>query len=151
MKPRLENGQGRIEPDRGQEWTNLIQKIEADYPDFRLISGAKFAFRPPKTIVVGPAEPGDALLLLHELGHAVLLHRDFRLHVKRLKMEAEAWAKARELAAKYGVKWDANLAEEQLDTYRDWLHNKSRCRECGLTRYQTPDGVYHCPRCENLE
>ena len=65
-------------------------------------------------------------------------------------MEREAWEKARELAESYGILYDTGVVEEQLDTYRDWLDNKSRCPKCGLTRYQTPDQMYHCPRCENL-
>ena len=72
------------------------------------------------------------------------------MDVERLKMESEAWEKARELASRYGVEVNEDLIQDELDTYRDWLHNKSKCRACGLTRYQTPDGVYHCPRCENL-
>ena len=63
-------------------------------------------------------------------------------------MEVEAWEKARELAAKYDVFIDEELIEQELDSYRDWLHQKSRCPSCGLTRFQTPDGVFHCPRCD---
>jgi lipopolysaccharide biosynthesis regulator YciM len=37
-----------------------------------------------------------------------------------------------------------------LDTYRDWLHRRSACPECGLTRYQTVDGRWHCPGCEGF-
>lgn len=128
----------------------LVEQIRGDYPEFRVVEGRKFAFRPPRTIMVGPAEEGDELLLLHELGHAVLGHRDFRSDAGRLKMEMAAWSEARKLAAQYGVEWDEDRAQEELDTYREWLHKRSLCRRCGLTRYQTPDGVYHCPRCENL-
>ena len=65
-------------------------------------------------------------------------------------MESEAWGKARELASEYDIEVNEDLIQDELDTYRDWLHNKSKCKSCGLTRYQTPDGIYHCPRCENL-
>ena len=65
-------------------------------------------------------------------------------------MESEAWEKARELASKYNIEVDEDLIQDELDTYRDWLHSKSKCKKCGLTCYQTPDCVYHCPRCENL-
>ena len=65
-------------------------------------------------------------------------------------MESEAWEKAQELASRYDIEVNEDLIQDELDTYRGWLHGKSRCRSCGLTRYQTPDGTYHCPRCENL-
>lgn len=128
----------------------FLAKIKSSYPDFKFVTGAKFAFRPPKTIVIGPEEPEDASLLLHELGHALSLHRDFNTGAKRLKMEVEAWEKARELASQYGIEMDDEMIEGELDTYREWLHQKSRCKKCGLTCFQTPDGSYHCPRCENF-
>lgn len=129
----------------------LLVRLEKDFPDFKFVAGKKFAFRPPRTIVIGPKEPQMELLLLHELGHATLGHRDFKTDVARLKMENEAWEKARELAQKYGVEFDEDLMQTELDTYRDWLHQKSRCPACGLTRFQTPDGQYHCPSCENFK
>lgn len=126
----------------------FLAKVKSDFPDLRFREGTKFAFRPPSTIIIGSEEPNDSLLLLHELGHALSGHRSFDTEVKRIKMEREAWDKARELASDYGVKYDEDLVENELDTYRDWLHKKTRCPKCGLTRFQTPDGGYHCPRCE---
>lgn len=142
----------------------LLEKLKTDFPEFRFATGRKFAFRPPRTIMTGPIETGAEktgagagtevesakLLLLHEVGHAVLEHRDFRVDAERLKMELAAWEKARELARHYGIEFDDELMETELDSYRDWLHQKSRCPKCGLTCYQTPDGNYHCPRCENI-
>ena len=128
----------------------LLEQLKNDFPEFRFVSGKKYTFRPPKTIVLGPLEPFSELLALHELSHAILKHKTFRMDVERLKMESAAWAKARELAIKYDVKVDEDFIQDELDTYRDWLHAKSKCKKCGLTRYQTPDGIYHCPRCENL-
>ena len=129
---------------------NLVSKLKVDYPDFCFRSGKKFAFRPPKTIIIGPDEADNSLLLLHELGHAILGHRDFYTDVERVKMERLAWEKARELCQKYGIKYDEEIIERELDTYRDWLDKKSRCPSCRLTRFQTPDGQYHCPRCDSF-
>ena len=128
----------------------FLAGIARDYPGFRWRFGRKFAFKPPRTIVIGPREPRFKALLLHEVGHAVCRHRDYKVDVRRLKMEVEAWDKARELAKKYDACIDEDIVQQELDTYRDWLHQKSRCPECGLTRFQTPDSRYHCPRCENF-
>lgn len=128
----------------------FLAKIKSDYPEFKFISGKRFSFRPPKTIVVGPEEPNDSLLLLHELGHALSEHRDFDTSVRRVKMEREAWDKARELCSKYELEYNEDLVEDELDTYREWLHKKTICPKCSLTMFQTPDGVYHCPKCENF-
>lgn len=91
------------------------------------------------------------LQLLHEVGHALSKHNNYVADVERLKMEREAWEKARELCDKYGAVYDEGLVEVELDTYRDWLDKRSRCEKCGLTRYQTKNGSYHCPKCEELE
>ncbi len=128
----------------------FLAKIKSDHPEFNFRKGERFSFRPPKTITVGPDEKNDELLLLHELGHAMSGHKAFNTGAERLKMEREAWEKARELASGYGVEFDDFLAETELDTYRNWLDKKTRCKKCGLTCYQTPDGVNHCPRCENF-
>ena len=141
---------------RGSESNSLFMKkpfltqLEKDFPEFKFKAGEKFMFRPPKTIVLGPDEPSSELLALHEVSHAVLGHKDFRADAERLKMEMEAWEKAKELADLYHIEVDEDLIQDELDTYRDWLHKKSRCPKCGLTRFQDVDGVYHCPRCENL-
>lgn len=130
--------------------TELLERVQKDYPKFKFLEGARFSFRPPKTIVVGPSEPDDELMLMHELGHAISGHRFFYTNVKRLKMEREAWEAARGLCDKYAVVYDAEIVERELDTYRDWVDVKSRCPRCGLARFQTPDGEFHCPRCENF-
>ena len=126
----------------------FLSRIKADFPDFVFRDGKKFAFRPPKTIILGPEKAFSELLLLHEVAHAVLGHRTFKMDAERLKMEAAAWEKASELAEEYGIGVDEDFIQGELDTYRDWLHKKSRCPSCGLTRFQTPDGQYHCPRCD---
>lgn len=128
----------------------FIRQLRKDYPEFKIVFGKKYTFRPPRTIVLGPPEPFSELLALHELSHAILKHKTFRMDVERLKMESGAWAKARELAVRYNVEVNEDFIQDELDTYRDWLHTKSKCKKCGLTRYQTPDGAYHCPRCENF-
>lgn len=128
----------------------IVSRLQVDYPEFNFVDGKKFTFRPPKTIVSGPKEPHAGLLLLHELGHALSGHKSFDTNVDRLKKEVEAWGVARELADRYGVEFSEEVMQSELDTYRNWLHQKSRCPECGLTRFETPDGQYHCPRCENL-
>lgn len=126
----------------------ILEKIKADYPWIRFKRGRRFSFRPPQTVMLGPDEPEMVLLMLHEVGHAICRHRDFTMDVERLKMEREAWEKARELAETYKVEFDDEVAERALDTYRDGLERKSRCPGCGLARFQTPDGMWHCPRCE---
>ena len=127
----------------------LLDQLKNDFPEFDFRHGSKFDFRPPKTIVIGPSEPKMEFLLLHELGHALLGHKDFSIDIERIKMESDAWEKARDLATKYRIDFDDDMMQYELDTYRDWLHKKSRCPICGLTRFQDASG-YHCPSCESF-
>lgn len=127
-----------------------MERLQGDFPEVKFRRGRKFLFRPPRTVVLGPAEKDDSLLLLHELGHFLCGHRDFGTGAGRIRCEREAWEKARELCKKYGVFYDEEVVERELDTYREWLDQISCCPRCGLTRYQTPDGAFHCPRCENF-
>ncbi|MBR6965099.1 hypothetical protein IKH83_02175 [Candidatus Saccharibacteria bacterium] len=127
---------------------SLLKTLENAYPEFNFKPGKRFLFRPPKTIFFVADHPDLDSLLLHELGHASLGHFSFDTDIERLKMERAAWEKAGEIAAKLNIKLNNDLVETELDTYRDWLHQKSRCKKCGLTRYQTKDGIYHCPHCE---
>ena len=138
---------------------SLIHQLTADYPQFRFCLNAKrFSYRPAPstkstskpTIFIGPPQPFFALQTLHELGHALCKHKDYTTHVRRLKIERKAWDVAKTLCQKYHVAWDDAYVESCLDTYRDWLHTKSKCKNCGLTRYQDSAGTYHCPRCETF-
>lgn len=128
----------------------LVERIGRDYPELRLKEGRRFSFRPPRAITFARDTEHGSLQLLHEVGHAVLGHRDFGTDPERLRMERAAWDKARELCTIYNILYDEEFVEASLDTYRDWLHQRSKCPKCGLTRYQTADGKYHCPRCENF-
>ncbi len=127
---------------------NFLKTITADYPEYNFYPTRRFSFRFPATIhYIKDADHAD-LLLLHELGHALLNHKDFPTVASRVKMESEAWSKAELLAKKYGVKYDNDFVQSKLDTYRALLDQKSRCPRCSLTRYQTKDQKWHCPRCD---
>lgn len=140
------------------EVNKLFERLQKDYANLRFLQGKKFAFRPGEgsgTVIFEAIEEWKdvqeyQLCLLHEVGHALLEHKNFKMDAERVKMECAAWEKARELCAKYGIEYNEEVAQGRLDSYRDWLHQRSRCRNCGLTRFQTRDGEYHCPGCGNL-
>ncbi len=128
----------------------FIQKIRSDFPEFVFKPAERFSFRTPRTIFINLGADKSDLLTLHELGHALLGHTSFKTGVERVKMERAAWEEARKLAEVYEVEFDEDFVEAKLDTYRDWLDKKTRCPKCGLTRFQDPEGNFHCPRCENF-
>ncbi len=138
-----------------------------DYPgiEFRW-SQPRFAFqmrKKQKVVFLGPPQHNFGLLALHELGHALCGHETYQTHVKLIKIESEAWEMAKTVYLKYRKmaendaklaniipEWDEDFMQEKIDSYREWLHQKSLCKKCGITMYQTKDGNYHCPRCESF-
>ena len=137
----------------------FIAELKSEFGQFNFIPSTRFKWKAPNSIFYEAKTDYSfedfALLTLHELGHALSNHKDYKTDVERLKMESEAWQRAKQLIKehpawqdRYRLFYNKNLAETELDSYRDWLHQKSKCKKCGLTRYQTTDGVYHCPNCE---
>ena len=130
---------------------NLIKKLAKDYPDLNITEGSRFQFTPPSTLFyAADTEYSGAeakLLFLHELGHYLIGEDDYRTDIELLEIEARAWSKARELCAKYGINYDEDFAEDRLDSYRNYLHYASLCKNCQLAGYQDDAGTYHCPLC----
>lgn len=98
-------------------------------------------------ITYDPHAEHAAAYLLHEYGHALLGHRDYAHDVFLLEMERDAWDQAVSLASRYGVSVDFELIESALDTYRDWLHQRSTCPTCQATGIQTAKYTYQCIAC----
>lgn len=143
----------------------FIKRLKADYPEIKFRNKTKrFSYQlrgAVPVVFLGEPQPNFALLTLHELGHALCKHKDYKVDVERIKIESAAWERAKTVLLEYRKKaqtetglatilpeWDEDFVQDKMDTYRDWLHARSRCKKCGLTRYQTDDGKYHCPRCE---
>jgi len=123
----------------------LIARLTADFPEFKFEKSHIDHWSPTaKTI----SYTGHVAKLLHELGHALLGHADFVQDIELIHLERDAWEKARELAPKYGVKITDHVVETALDDYRDWLHARSLCPQCGQTGLQSrADLTYSCLNC----
>lgn len=155
------------------EFENLLKSLRRDYPELKFRLSKRFKYRPPgmvyyeQPILDGQnaeqnrvlARPSSLnppkieqnyyhLQLLHEVGHAILRHSDYRVDIERLQIERAAWDQAKELCAVYEVPYDEDFVEEELDTYRDWLHQRAKCPVCQTVRYQDRSGKYRCPFCE---
>ena len=123
---------------------SLLNKLRKDYPALTFESGERFKFTPPSTIYYSDGSP---LELLHEVGHYLLDKNTYISDIELIRIESEAWDKAKQLCKTYKVKWDEDFAQDHIDTYRDWLHVVSLCKNCQLAGYQDESGLYHCPLC----
>lgn len=96
-----------------------------------------------------PASPDAEYYLLHEFGHAMLQHSDYTQDINLLKMERAAWDEARTIGSDYAINIPEDTVEDALDTYRDWLHNRSLCPECSATGIQVAPLLYQCTACHS--
>jgi len=129
----------------------FIDRLAKDYPDYKFIPGSQEHWSPRTNTIT--YKTGDSLRelrygTLHELAHAQLAHKNYQSDFELLQMEAEAWELAAKLGRKYGVRISDDHIQNCLDTYRDWLHRRSTCPECGLHVLQQDAGSYHCFNCQ---
>jgi hypothetical protein len=127
----------------------LITKLKSDFPQFKFEAGGDFMWSPmDKTIHFKPDVPENALIL-HELSHGILGHNTYQHDIELIGMERAAWDNALRIADKYSVKIDDNIVESNLDSYREWLHDRSTCPKCQATGTQIKPKLYKCLACGN--
>jgi hypothetical protein len=128
----------------------FVAQIAKDYPQFKFEPGEQEHWSPKtNTITYSEAEELDELRygLLHELAHAVLEHNTYQSDFELLKLESQAWELATKIGKKYGLKLDQDHIQDCLDTYRDWLHRRSKCPTCGVHVLQKDSQTYKCFNC----
>ena len=92
----------------------------------------------------------DIWKLMHEIGHALLDHKNFKLDIELLQLEIAAWEQAKKIAADYNMQISDDHIQDCLDTYRDWLYRRSICPNCMNTSLQDASNSYKCFNCGNL-
>lgn len=85
--------------------------------------------------------------LFHEVGHAHLGHDTYNKDIELIAMERDAWSVAHTIAKKFNISINEDTEQEALDTYREWLHHRSRCPSCDSTGIQTKVETYSCCDC----
>ena len=126
---------------------NLLEQLKADFSQIRFIKGRSHLWSPTSNEIYYSL-PLSKYSLLHELGHALKKHAFYKLDIQLLKMEAEAWEKARQLAKRYGLTISQAYVNRCMNTYRDWLLARSRCPDCHLVGIQSSKNLkYTCCNC----
>jgi len=128
--------------------SSLIHKLKTTHADIAFVEAEQFSWSPSEhTVFYAQKQPHASHLLLHELAHALLEHRDYRRDIELIAMETAAWEEARLLADEYTVRLNEAVVQDHLDTYRDWLHARSTCPNCSANGYQVERFHYECPAC----
>jgi hypothetical protein len=126
----------------------LLAEVRRHHPDLNLMPGEAFSWSPnTNTITYKITESRLADSLLHEVAHAVLEHKRYETDLELVLLEVAAWDKAKELAKQYGVTLDEDRIQDCIDTYRDWLYQRSCCPKCNCTSLQHNAITYKCFNC----
>jgi hypothetical protein len=132
--------------------TSLLELLSASYPAINYAPGDDFYWHPAEKTVYYPDDQIDSdfgkLQLLHETAHALLKHKDYDFDGQLIKIELAAWQKCQELAPIYLVAFEERYIQECLDSYRDWLHKRSTCIDCGQISLQIHPFLYKCFNCQ---
>lgn len=128
---------------------SILKQLKSSYPQFIFKKGDKFQWSPSEnTIYYDSSSNSQAILLLHELSHALLGHSSYTRDIQLLSMERQAWDNTTELASTHGIAIDNNIVQSSLDSYRDWLHSRSSCPKCTANGLQTSKLIYKCSACK---
>lgn len=128
----------------------LLSKVTAHYPHLTFTTGDHFAWQPEaKNIVYNLYDPSFEARLLHEIGHSVLGHEGYDRDISLIGMERDAWHIAKsELAPTFEATVTNDQIEDDMDTYRDWLHSRSTCPACSASGIQKTRTAYSCLACD---
>lgn len=133
---------------------SLVNKLRADFTQFDFVASDEFYWSPNAKRISYIAKdatnsPGE-WTLFHELAHGLLGHRSYSSDLELLKLESDAWEKAKQLACSYNIEIDDDHIQNCLDTYRDWMHLRSKCPDCDSTSLQVSSTEYRCFNCAQV-
>ncbi len=130
----------------------LLNELISDYPNITFHAGEQFEWQPIKaTVMYDHSDPLFNARILHEVGHSLLFHSTYDRDIDLIAMERDAWQEARvNLAPKYNIEITSSEIDGDMDTYRDWLHERSTCPHCQSSGIQTGKKEYTCVTCRKL-
>lgn len=127
----------------------LLANIIADFPRYTF-TPHEFCMWNQKVATifyVAPKQQADIWDMLHELGHAELTHMSYNFDIELVRLEAEAWQKAKELAPRYNLQISEDHIQSAIDSYRQWLEERSKCPHCHSNGLQHQKNAYSCINC----
>ena len=129
----------------------LVSVLKSKYPKLAFTPSDSFYWSPETNEIFYDKNAQGKIAkwsLIHEAGHALLCHKNYDADYMLLRLEIDAWEKAKEISSELGIEMDRNHIEDCLDTYRDWLHKRSICPKCTNKSIQQSDFThYECFNC----
>lgn len=127
----------------------IINRLKTDYPQFKFEPSTICSWSYDNQTICYSKTDNNFYPIFHELGHALLNHKDYKRDIELISMEQAAWKQAERIAKKYNLKIDEDYIQYNLDTYRNWLHKRSSCPKCTANGIQVSKNSYRCLACNN--
>ena len=130
----------------------LLVHYAQSHDEIHFVKGDVFSWSPKTATITYSStniEEQSVWSLLHEIAHAKLQHFTYNSDFELLKLEVAAWKHAVQLAHEQSIIIDQDHIEDCLDTYRDWLHQRSTCPTCGTAGLQHSSTQYRCHNCNS--
>jgi len=135
-------------------FSQFVNQIKKDNPTVHFVAGESFIWSPAKNQITYTNqidnEEHAIWALIHEVAHYKLDHKKYKSDFELLKLETAAWSKANEIASSYKIEINQDHIQDCLDTYRDWLHTRAKCPNCGVVSMQKKDLHYQCFNCKTV-
>ncbi len=129
---------------------SILEKIKSDHPQFIFKPGQDFMWSSSEnTIYYDTSIDNQPVYLLHELSHALLGHSYYDRDIELISMERQAWDYTVKLGPSYGIDVANDIVQTNLDSYRNWMHERSICPECESSGLQIKKNIYTCPCCNH--
>ncbi len=125
----------------------LLTQLKQDFPSITFTLGDTFKWSSANQQITYKDEPLGELALLHEVGHYLLNHQDFSSDIDLIEKELQAWSEAEKLAPNYHLKIDTNYVGVCLESYRNWLYQRSLCPNCAHANLQSRNFKFECFNC----
>lgn len=128
---------------------NIVKQLQHLQPEIIFVAGNSLHWSPEKLTITYRNDATDENVwgLLHEAGHAKLSHSHYSSDMELLQLEVAAWDEAERIALQLEHTIDPEHIQDCLDTYRDWLHQRSTCPRCGIVSFQEAAKGYYCYNC----
>lgn len=131
-----------------QSITSIVNKLKKDFPDIAFTKSKVFSWSHNDKTISYVDDDSQIPYLFHEIGHANLNHKDYSKDIELIDMESQAWNEAQKIAKKYDYTICDDFIQNNLDTYRDWLYERSLCPKCHINGIQISSDKYSCLNCQ---
>lgn len=133
---------------------SIVSRLKTDYPGIVFAKDSYFSWSSKNQTIfyIDTETEANTAQVLHELSHAMLKHADYPKDIVLIDMERQAWEFASDqLAPIYNVALGMadDIVQDSLDSYRDWLHARSKCPSCSSIGFERARKHYFCPSCMN--